>query len=69
MSMWIANDVTRCAGRFGLGPDDPVCPRREQCLRYRALLEHEPERPVPIYIAVASGLCRDGEDYMIEGQA
>ena len=69
MTRFISDDTSRCAGRFGLGPDDPVCDRRERCLRYLALLERSTETPVPIYVHVATGLCRDGGDWMIEGEA
>lgn len=27
-------DMTRCAGRLGIGPDDPICQKRAQCARY-----------------------------------
>lgn len=30
-------DVSRCAGRIGLGPDDPICDERESCARYRTI--------------------------------
>lgn len=30
-------DYTRCAGRIGLGPDDPICADRQNCARYRTL--------------------------------
>lgn len=62
-------DVSRCAGRFGLGPDDPLCPRRGECLRYLALLDHPKESAA--MSDVSTGLCRDGGDYLIpvEGAA
>ena len=30
-------DVSRCAGRIGLGPSDPICDERESCARYRTI--------------------------------
>lgn len=47
-------DVARCAGRpNGLGPEDPICPRRDTCLRYRHILEMGPS--TPIYAAMCEG--------------
>lgn len=37
--MTLPYDASRCAGRIGLGPDDPVCSKRETCARYRAIFE------------------------------
>lgn len=45
-------DVARCAGRpNGLRPDDPVCPRRDTCLRFLHLLEMGPRT------SVYTGMC------------
>jgi hypothetical protein len=60
---------SRCAGRFGLGPDDPVCPRRQQCARYLAMLGPDAEQFPGGYlgfISVHTGMCRHGDDYMIK---
>ena len=58
--------VTRCAGRpHGLGPDDPVCERRNQCARYLAMVGEDRERfpdGYPLSVHVASGLCVDDID-------
>lgn len=62
-------DVSRCVGRFGLGAEDPVCDRREQCVRYQALLAHPSDTPIPMETPVHTALCRDGDDWMIGGQA
>ncbi|TAA18216.1 hypothetical protein EA658_13805 [Pseudoxanthomonas winnipegensis] len=63
-------DVSRCVGRLGgLGPDDDICPRRDQCLRYLALLDHPAHQPIPLRVPVHTALCRDGEDWMIGGAA
>jgi hypothetical protein len=62
-------DISRCAGRFGLGPDDPVCPRRQQCARYLSMLGPDREQfpdGYPRHISVHTGMCRHGDDYMIE---
>lgn len=66
--MSLPNDVSRCVGRFGLRPDDPVCPRRESCQRYMQLAEDRNRWPEgwPVCVPVATGLCREGDDYMIE---
>lgn len=69
MKRYISHDTARCVGRFGLGQDDPVCERRQRCLRYIALLQHPMDTPVPRSTPVETGLCRDGDDYMIEGEA
>lgn len=66
----LPNDVSRCAGRIGgLGPDDPICERRDQCLRYLALLAWPAGKSIPLAIPVHTGLCRDGQDWMIGGEA
>jgi hypothetical protein len=61
----IQNDISRCVGRFGIGPDDPICPRRQQCARYRQIAidraRFQEGRPV----FVSTGLCRDGDDHLI----
>ena len=64
-------DISRCVGRFGLGPDDPICPRRDQCVRYLAIKTDRERWPngYPPYVPVATGLCRDGDDLCIEGDA
>jgi hypothetical protein len=66
---FISDDTARCVGRFGLGPDDETCRIRHRCLRYIALIERPEGVPIPIRIHVATGLCRDGDDYFIEGEA
>lgn len=65
----LPNDMSRCAGRFGLGPDDPVCERRDSCLRYIALLQQSRDEPIPSCVPVMTGLCADGQDWMIGGLA
>lgn len=64
MSDLILRDVSRCVGRFGLGPDDPVCPRRQQCARYRQLDVDRDRWPdgYPRAVSVQTGMCRDGVD-------
>jgi len=64
-------DISRCVGRFGLGPDDPICPRRDQCARYLAMEADRVRWPngYPPYVPVATGLCRDGDDFYIEADA
>lgn len=64
----LPNDVSRCVGRFGLGPDDPICERREACLRYLDM-QQQPQGESWGRIPVSTGLCRDGEDWMIGGEA
>lgn len=58
--------VTRCAGRpRGLGPDDPVCERRNSCERYLAMIGEDREvypNGYPLSVRVASALCVDGAD-------
>ena len=66
---FISEATARCVGRFGLGPDDPICPRREHCLRYIAMVQWPEHVAIPIRISVQTGLCRDGDDYFIEGEA
>jgi hypothetical protein len=66
---FISDDTARCVGRFGLGPDHETCRIRHRCLRYVALVEWPAEVPLPMRITVATGLCRDGDDYFIEGEA
>jgi len=68
MTRLISNDTARCVGRFGLGPDDPICPRREQCARYRQMEADREQFPdgYPMWVSVFPGMCRDGEDHMIE---
>lgn len=63
--MILPNDIARCVGRNALTPDSPICPRREQCARYVALLEHPKDAPIQ-YTPVAMHLCSEGDDYMIE---
>ena len=62
-------DISRCVGRFGLGPDDPICPRRDHCARYLAITTDRERWPngYPPYVPVATGLCRDGDDFYIGG--
>ena len=63
----ICNDIARCVGRFGLGPDDPICPRRQQCARYRQIAIDRGRFPdgYPEFVSVFNGLCRDGDDELI----
>lgn len=63
--MSLPNDIARCVGRTALTPDAPICPRREQCARYVALLEHPKGEPIQ-YTPVVMHLCTDTEDAMIE---
>ena len=66
----LPDDVARCAGRIGgLGPDDEICARRSECLRFRALLAWPADVSIPRHIPVHTALCRDGVDWMIGGQA
>lgn len=64
--MSLSIHITRCAGRpHGLGPDAPVCERRNQCERYLAMVGEDRERfpdGYPLSVRVASGLCADGID-------
>ena len=63
----LRSDISRCVGRFGLEPDDPVCPRRSTCLRYVTMF-HDRIRwaeGYPKTTPVHTGLCRDGGDYFI----
>jgi hypothetical protein len=65
----IYNDIARCVGRLGpgLGPDDPICPRRQQCARYRQIEIDRARFPdgCPEFVSASTGLCRDGDDYLI----
>lgn len=46
------SDRSLCAGRLGLGPDDPVCADRTKCQRYHDLLAfHGDAIPVEIWVA------------------
>lgn len=65
--MTLPDDVSRCVGRFGLGPDDPICPRRNHCARYLEMVGDRERFPggYPSHISVATGLCRDGGDWCI----
>lgn len=66
----LPDDVSLCAGRIGgLGPDDEVCPRRHDCLRYLAMLDWPRDVPIPLRTPVHTAMCRDGTDWMISGQA
>lgn len=69
MMRQLPGDVARCAGRFGLGPDDPVCERRDQCLRYQGLINWPNDDPERFRIPVHTGLCASREDWMIGGEA
>lgn len=64
-------DISRCVGRFGLGPDDPICPRRGTCLRYLAMAADAERWPngYPPYVPVSTGLCADGSDHYIDQEA
>ena len=67
--MTLPLDVSRCAGRFGPSPGDPVCPRRQQCARYLAMLGPDRERfhdGYPGFVLLHDGLCKDGDDNIIE---
>ena len=65
--MTLPRDISRCAGRFGLGPVDPICPRRTECARYVALINRGGANADGAWIdvPVAAGLCRDGADHFI----
>lgn len=65
--MNLSSDVSRCVGRFGLGENDPVCPRRSECARYVAMADDREKYPegYPESISVSTGLCRDGGDFFI----
>lgn len=65
--MTLRDDVSRCAGRFGLGADDPICPRRESCVRYTQMDADRVRWPegYPLHVSVATGLCRGGADHSI----
>lgn len=66
----LPDDVARCAGRIGgLGPDDDVCNCREQCARFRNLIDWPADTPIPMRIPVHTALCRDRTDWMIGGEA
>jgi len=57
--MSLPRDVTRCVGRFGSGPDDPICDRRTTCARYTAMLAGDgaDDEGRWIGVPVATGLC------------
>ena len=60
--------MTLCAGRpEGLGVDR-VCPRRGDCARFAGLLAYNGQS-VPLSVPVMTGLCRDGNDWYVAGQA
>jgi hypothetical protein len=63
----IADNISRCVGRFGLGPDDPICERRNHCARYLEMFKDRERFPdgYPSRISVRTGLCRDGGDFHI----
>ena len=69
MTRYISDDTARCAGRFGLADEDQLCPRRLQCPRFIALVEWPDDEPIPFRIPVHTGLCADGTDWMIGGEA
>lgn len=64
----IRNDIARCVGRFGRDHDDPNCPRRQKCARYRQIAIDRDRFPdgYPESVSVFNGLCRDGDDYLIQ---
>lgn len=55
-------DMSRCAGRIGLGPFDPICNERETCARYRTIeIDQVPDyRGVPFatHMRDDDGVCR-----------
>lgn len=57
-----------CAGRPQGLESGEVCPRRDDCARYRGLLAYC-GRPVPVSVTVMTGLCRDGQDWHVAGSA
>ena len=70
MSQPLPSHMRRCAGVFEFGCDGEVCPRRNHCERYLAMVGPDRERwpdGYPLSIKVSSGLCRDGEDWHIAG--
>lgn len=59
-------DICRCNGVLGLGPDAPICPRRNQCERHLAIAkDRESCRGQVAWISVAQGLCIGGADLCI----
>ena len=69
--MTLTRDISRCTGRFGLVPDDPICQRRNECARFVALINGDGTDADGAWIGVqvATGLCRDGGDYFIGADA
>lgn len=63
--------MTRPGGRFGLGPNDPICPRRGTCLRRLAMFADDERWPngYPPYVHVSTGLCEGGSDHYIDQEA
>jgi hypothetical protein len=63
-------DICRCNGVLGLGPDAPICPRRNQCERHLAIAkDSESCRGQVAWISVAQGLCMTGEDWLIAAES
>jgi hypothetical protein len=67
----IHNDIDRCDGRMvslSIGTADPICPRRDQCARYRQMaIDHISASGR--YIPVTTSLCEGGDDYLIPMEA
>lgn len=63
-------DNSRCVGRFGLGANDHLCPRRNTCARHVAMTGDRERWPdgYPKSTPVHTGLCRDGGDFFINAE-
>lgn len=55
----LPDSMARCAGRFGLGPDDPICHLRDSCMRHVAMQADRERWPdgYPERVRVDTGLC------------
>lgn len=65
---YISGDTCRCAGIIGETEDD-ICARRDACLRYIGLQQHLEDDDATGQITMHMGLCADGQDWMIGGEA
>jgi hypothetical protein len=69
----IHNDIDRCDGRMvslSIGTADPICPRRDQCARYRQMaIDRANAASAICNIRVTTSLCEGGDDYMIPMEA
>lgn len=67
----IPNDIARCDGRMvdlSIGTVDPICPRRDQCARYRQMAIDRVSASGR-YIWVTTSLCDGDDNYMIPMEA